>query len=109
MYLTVFKPTEITSLEENETFSDDADIEKALKTISTIREFAVKCTGMKDAREYLYGLLFNLIFRAQLLHKIDSAKSGHPLFLAGLICHHLDHWDQSWPPIEWNITEMEKL
>ena len=109
MCLTVFKQTEITSFEDSETLSDDADIEKALKTISIIRGLALQCTGMKDAREYLYGLLFNLIFRAQLLHKIDAAKSGHPLLLAGLICHHLAHWDRSWPPVEWNITEMEKL
>ena len=100
MCTTVFSPTEINAFEEATLNSDSTEIEKALKTISIIRGLAVQCTGMKDAREYLYGLLYNMTFRAQLLHKTDKAKSGYPLLLAGLICHRIDHWDQNWSLID---------
>ena len=99
MCKTVFQTTEI-NLEEADLVSEDVEIEKALKTISIIRDLATQCTGMNDARQYLYGLLYNMTFRAQLLHKIDKSKSGYPLLLAGLICHRLDHWDQTWSPTE---------
>ncbi|HND48325.1 MAG TPA: hypothetical protein PLL95_07170, partial [Anaerolineales bacterium] len=58
MCKTVFQTTEI-NLEEADLVSEDVEIEKALKTISIIRDLATQCTGMNDAREYLYGLLYN--------------------------------------------------
>jgi CheY-like chemotaxis protein len=109
MCMTVFKPTTINSFQDTDVSSEDAEIEKALKTISIIRGIAAQCTNIQDAREHLYGLLFNMIFRAQLLQKTDRPKSAYPLLTAGIICHRLEHWDQSWHPIEWNIIETEKL
>lgn len=104
MCMTVFKQSKIQGIEKAETCSEDAQIDKALKTISILRTLALQCTGIADAREYLFGLLFNMIFRAALAHKADPKKSERPLLLAGFICHRLDHWDEPWPPIEWEFS-----
>jgi len=98
----LFKPIEIRQLDKEDLISSDEKIEKALRTISTLRSLAFQCTGIINSREYLYGLLFNMIFRAALLHRIDPQKSEGPLFLASVICHRLDCWDKPWPPSEWN-------
>lgn len=82
----------------------DFRTKKALKTISILRSLAQQQTKISDAREYLLGLLFNMLFHASIVHKIDPAKSERPLLLAGFICHRLDHWDEFWPPVEWNIS-----
>jgi hypothetical protein len=52
----------------------------------------------------MLGLLFNMIFRAAIVRKISLEKSQRPLLLASLICHRLDHWNDSWNPDELNLT-----
>ena len=104
MCFTVFKPKGIQRFEESEITSEDPRIEKALQTISILRSLALKCTKIADAREYLFGLLFNMIFRAAMLQKTNPQKGRHTLLLASLICHRLDHWEEDWPPIELNLT-----
>ena len=84
--------------------STDPRIEKALQTISVLRSLALQHTKIKDAREYLYGLLFNMIFRASMIHKTGLKNNQRSLWIASLICHRLDHWDDaSWPPVEFNL------
>lgn len=104
MCMTTFKQTEIKPFDEGDLNSGDANTDKALKTISILRRLAFQVTGISNAREYVIGLFFNMLFRAALIHKIDPAKSELPLLLAGFISHRLDHWDEPWPPAEWNIS-----
>ena len=104
MCMTAFKQTEIKPFDEADVNSDDPDIDKALKTISILRRLAFQATGISNAREYVIGLFFNMLFRSALVHKIDPPKSERPLLLAGLICHRLDHWNEPWPPVAWNIS-----
>jgi hypothetical protein len=82
--------------------SSDPGIRKALQTISLLRQLAVQCTGMQDARQYLLGLLFNTIFRATINnHANYRERQNRALMLAGIFCHRLDHWNDPWPPEEW--------
>jgi hypothetical protein len=84
------------------TVSENKRIEKALHTISMLRSLAVQHTGINDAREYVFGLLFNMIFRATIARNKDPHKGPHQaLMFASIICHRLDHWDELWPPPEW--------
>lgn len=105
MCITLFKQDTIRELDEAETTSEDTQVDKAFKTISVIREFAAKCISNPNAREYLLGLLFNMLFRAALVHKEDPQKSERPLLLAGFICHRLEHWNEPWPPTEWKFSQ----
>ncbi|MDO9301266.1 MAG: phosphotransferase [Anaerolineales bacterium] len=105
MCFTVLKHKNIQRFDTLECTSADPRIEKALQTISSLRSLAAQYTKIQDAREYLYGLLFNMIFRASMIHKIDPQNDQRSLWLASLICHRLDHWDDSnWPPAEFSLT-----
>lgn len=95
---TVLKQKAIQAFDPSETTSEDPRIEKALCTISTLRELAYRHTKITDAREYLYGLLFNMMFRSAMLYKFFPQKKQQSLLLAGLICDRLDHWDVPWSP-----------
>lgn len=104
MYILVLKQKKICGFEKSEiaSISSNERIEKALKTISTLRSLAVQHTGISDAREYLFGLLFNTVFRATIAHdKFPQKNQYRTLMLASIICHRLDHWDLPWPPLEW--------
>jgi len=91
-----FEKLEIAALSENHR------ITKALQSISILRSLALQHTGLSEAREYLFGLLFNTIFRATIAHNKNPHKGQHlPLILASIICHRLDRWDELWPPLEW--------
>jgi CheY-like chemotaxis protein len=105
MCFTVLKQKKIQEFEKSETASEDQRIEKALETISILRSLALQHTKITDAREYLYGLLFNMIFRAIMVQKTSPKKSQRALLLASFICHRLDHWDDSnWTPAEFSLT-----
>ncbi|MBL8100994.1 MAG: phosphotransferase [Anaerolineales bacterium] len=101
---TILKQEQIQGFDESEIASEDPRIEKALKTISKLRALARQHTKITDAREYLYGLLFNMMFRAAMIYKTDPQKNERPLLLAGLICNRLDHWGRPWPPIEQDLS-----
>ncbi|MDP1544839.1 MAG: phosphotransferase [Anaerolineales bacterium] len=92
MCLNLLSQVTISELGEADTVSADAQIDKALKTISVIRKLAAECFSKINPREYLLGLMFNMLFRAFLVHKDDPQKSERSLVLAALICHRLDHW-----------------
>ena len=100
--LVLASQTQIKGLEENQITDWDPRIEKALKTISTLRSLALKCTGIQDARQYTLGLLFNGIFRAT-INKSERYRKHQQqaLMLAAIFCHRLEHWNESWPPEEW--------
>lgn len=102
MCLTVASQTEIKKLEPAEMESPDPGIRKALQTISLLRSLARQCTEIADARQYLLGLLFNTIFRATINnHEKHLERQSRALLLAGIFCHRLDHWNDPWPPEEW--------
>jgi len=96
-------PDQIGPLKESDLESSDPGIRKILQTISLIRSLAYKCTGIRDARQYLLGLLFNTIFRAT-INKNEKYRDRQrrALMLAGIFCHRLDHWNEPWPPQEWS-------
>lgn len=78
----------------------DPETQKLLKTISTIRILAKKCTNISDARQYLLGLFFNAIFRATIISQKDGNKSQiHAWMLAEVLSHRLQNWDKTWNPI----------
>jgi hypothetical protein len=104
MCFTVLNQKNIQGFEASETVSEDARIEKALQTISILRSLARQHTTITDAREYVLGLLFNMIFRAAMVRNISPEKSQRALMLASLICHRLDHWNGHWNPAELNLT-----
>jgi CheY-like chemotaxis protein len=98
----VVRQTLIKPLEDSEMKSRDPRIRKALQTISLLRSLALKCTGICDARQYLLGLLFNTLFRATINNNEKSHdRQVRALMLAGIFCHRLDHWSESWPPEQW--------
>jgi hypothetical protein len=101
MCLVVARQTEIKPLEESEMNSQDPSVRKALQTISVLRSLAQQCTGIQDARQYLLGLLFNTIFRATINSDKHHDRQRRSLRLAGIFCHRLEHWNESWPPEEW--------
>jgi hypothetical protein len=86
-----------------EMVSTDPATEKIIRTVSIIRTLAYQCTGISDFRQYLWGLLFNAIFRATIISKDDPHKKSQvrSLMLASILCHRLEHWGESWPPEEW--------
>jgi CheY-like chemotaxis protein len=102
MCLVVASQTQIKGLEQAEIASTNPEIRKALQTISILRTLACQCTQIKDARQYLLGLLFNTLFRAT-INKGEKTRprQNRALILAGIFCHRLDHWNESWPPEEW--------
>lgn len=60
-----------------------------------------------DARPYLWGVLFNALFRLTLLFaELDGGERGierqtlrRIALLAGLLCHRLDHGNGGWPSV----------
>jgi CheY-like chemotaxis protein/thiamine kinase-like enzyme len=87
---------------ESEIAFIDKEIQKALLTVSIIRSLALEITNVSNFREYLFGLLFNSIFRATITpDKPLTENQKRALVLASIICRRLDHWDKPWPPEEW--------
>ena len=83
--------------------TDTKRIKKTLQVISALRSLALTCVDIRDAREYVFGLLFNILFRATISHYKFQDKGQHQaLVLASIACHRLDHWDEPWPPVEWD-------
>jgi CheY-like chemotaxis protein len=81
---------------------ENSETKKLLDTIATIRRLAVQCTGITDARQYLLGLYFNTIFRATINSREQQLKSElRAWMLASILCQRLSHWNDSWPPKEW--------
>lgn len=106
--LIVIRPDEIRKFRPREMLIDNAEYSKVLHTISLLRSLARKCTGIKDARQYLIGLLFNAIFRATLTERnFRNTGQLRALMLASIICHRLDHWDIPWPPADWKTRLLE--
>jgi hypothetical protein len=82
----------------------DVETQKLLKIIAIIRSLASRCTGILDARQYLFGLFFNTIFRATIVPKDRQDISQLRLWmLASILCHRLDRWGEAWPPEDWKI------
>jgi len=105
MYIFILKHKKIQNFEDLEilTVSENKHIKKALQTISILRSLAFQRTGISDVREYVFGLLFNTVFRATIAHNKFPQRGQHQaLMLASIICHRLDHWDELWPPLEWD-------
>lgn len=106
--LTVVGQSSLQEFELHEMECRDPDVQKALQAISVLRSLAGQCTGIVDAKQYLFGLLFNTIFRATIIKDGTHRQSQlRALMLASIICHRLDHWDEPWPPLEWG-TFLEK-
>jgi ActR/RegA family two-component response regulator len=93
---------EIKELDKSDMEHSDPTIRKALQTISFLRALALKCTGISDARQYLLGLYFNMIFRATINNEQTYRQRQHQtLMMAAIFCHRLEHWNETWPPEDW--------
>lgn len=96
--------------------ANNGEIDKALKVIQVIRKVAAAHIGVKDSQPYLWGLLFNAVFRLMFWQeRFASADSGSSeeslahlqqcLLLGGLICHRLENIETragTWPPEQWS-------
>jgi CheY-like chemotaxis protein len=83
----------------------DESISKVLNTVSTLRKLAREMTGELDARSYLWGLLYNTLFRATIIDGMrDRPQQMRGLMLASILCHRLEHWGESWPPPSWSAV-----
>lgn len=105
MFIFILKHKKLGRFGDLEDFSttDRKRIMKTLRVISGLRSLALECVGINDAREYVFGLLFNILFRATISHyKYQDRGQHQSLVLASIACHRLDHWDEQWPPVEWN-------
>lgn len=103
----IARQDEIKPLDENEIQSMEPPVRKALRAISLLRTLAKQCTTLTDARQYLLGLLFNMIFRATINHSDKTRiRQTRALLLASVFCHRLEHWDKLWPPPEWKSKLM---
>jgi hypothetical protein len=104
MFIFILEHKKNQKFEDIETLkvSENKYIKKALETISILRSLALQRTGISNGREYVLGLLFNIIFRATISRYKYPDKGPHQaLILASIACHRLDHWDEIWPPLEW--------
>jgi CheY-like chemotaxis protein len=100
--IAVCEKNEIKGMGLTEPVEANAEMEKALLTISHLRALARECTGISDAHQYLIGLLFNTVFRATITTSNQRRQCQHrALMLASILCHRLDHWGEPWPPPEW--------
>jgi len=90
------------NLSANLQFNDEK-IEKALHVIAYIRALAQSITKISDARQYLLGLYFDTIFYATIVKK-DDARQRRAFMLASILCHRLEHWEEAWPPAEWQVS-----
>jgi CheY-like chemotaxis protein len=93
-------PTDISAIEKNPQIRNP-EFAKALEVITILRSLAEQCTGVSDAREYILGLLFNTVFRATIIKPERADCRKRILMLASILCHRLEHWDEPWPPKEW--------
>ncbi|HSO27613.1 MAG TPA: phosphotransferase, partial [Anaerolineales bacterium] len=84
-----------------ESFSAPAT-RKTLEVISTLRRLASQhIHPASDAREYLWGLLFNTLFRATIMSPDSSDGRERAFMLAGILCQRLENWGAAWPPAQW--------
>jgi CheY-like chemotaxis protein len=83
--------------------TDDPQLARAYEVIAFLRKTAAMTTGVSDARAYLWGILFNALFRALILLNSGSPtyRIHQALLLAAVLAHRLDHWDEAWPPESW--------
>lgn len=93
---------EIKGMELTESVEAQSEMKKAMLTISCLRSLARECTGISDTRQYLMGLLFNTLFRATISTTNQRKQcQQRALMLASILCHRLDHWEETWPPPHW--------
>jgi CheY-like chemotaxis protein len=85
---------------------------KALDVIREIRKQAEATTGLRgDERQYLWGLLLNIVFRLTLPQvsasdkepQCDLSTIERCSLLGGVICRSLENGNRVWPPREWRI------
>ena len=84
-------------------FEHSLNLVKAAQVIAVLRGLAFELTGEINTQNYIWGLLFNSLFRASLLQSStpDLIHKQRILMFASILCHRLDHWDETWPPKEW--------
>lgn len=73
-------------------------MKKTMQVITCLRRLAGECSGETDARQYLWGMICNVLFRATLLPPKKQRSQHRALMLGSIFCHRLDRWDEPWPP-----------
>ncbi len=92
LWLNVTQPNELGPIPLSDKTPGDPEIRKVIQTASILRTLARECTGITDFRQYLWGLLFNTIFRATIISKDEPHKRSQTraLLLASAICRRLE-------------------
>ena len=74
---------------------------KALNVIKAQRALCRQITNLTDFREYLWGMLFDLVFLVTLIPE-DKPQRNLAMLLAAIICQRLkDGVSPSWPKSNW--------
>lgn len=93
--------------------SKNTQTRKYTNVVRSIREQAAHLTQYSDSRDYLWGLLFNSIFRAAYALG-DQAREKlryRSLLLASVLCSRLEKWEVAslppqWPPQDWPAVDL---
>jgi hypothetical protein len=112
--LFIAQPSSLGRIQSNAV--EDSRLHMAFNIISDLRQLAYTQTGIVSTEEYLWGLLFNTLFRTKLL--LDQDDKSHDLYrtlmLASVLCHRLDHINEQeslratrWPPPNWPAFQLQ--
>lgn len=76
----------------------DPRLKKSLAVIQRHRKICAEVANFSDFREYLWGLLFDLVFLAVLIDQ-NKSQRDRALLLGGVICERLKIGNiENWPP-----------
>ncbi len=71
-------------------------VKKALEVIQENRRICVEMLRPSEFREYLWGLLFDLVYLLKLVDS-DTVQRERTLLLGGIICERLKRGNRDWP------------
>ncbi|HKP53206.1 MAG TPA: hypothetical protein VJ183_11210 [Chloroflexia bacterium] len=75
---------------------DDPNIQKAFEVVQSLRRLAFQVTGVRDYRQYYWGLLMNAVYQiTKLKGKSNHFQIERAFRLGGAICQRLDNWQRS--------------
>jgi len=76
------------------------ELHKAFNVIKGLRVLARDITNFDDTREYVWSLLFDLVF--VITYKgVEPLQRERALLYGSILCSSLSQWGSKWPPEDW--------